>query len=626
MKQKRTAVEIFAELERVANMLPAPLYWLDKQGVILGANDAAFKGLGIGFARELIIGKEHGDFYPQDVADTLTANNNQVIHTGQIIEFEEKIATPVIGVTKYFTSIRSPLRDDDGAIIGVIGTSIDITDRKEKERLQIENERHETKAQQHAKFQELAESVAHDIQSPLISLQNIVQQTTKIPESDRSIIRDVVSSISYITNNLLHKYKNKDSDYLTLPSNILVFSLLEQVINEKKYQYQGEPFKFVLNIPRNIEPVFIQLNSSNFKRMLSNLLDNAVDALFNTEAPVVTLGLTCDSNLVTISVKDNGSGMGKEVRDKILNNICVTQGKEFGHGIGFRQILETVDAGHGKLNINLGKTNGTEILVDFPRVDAPSWLVQDVVLGSRDMVIILDDDDSIHGVWDRKLAEALSEAPDIQVMHFRTAYMALEHMKKLSKSDLDRLTVLSDYELINDTRITGLDVIKQFKVNQSILVTSHYDNHTVVEQAEASGVKIIPKVIVNNVKIILDKKKTYANAPKASKRLDLVLLEPNIALSTKLLLMFRDKRIEHYKTYNELLESIETYPKNTKICFAYNLGDMNGIGLAIKLHELGYTKLTLFTGDRINQENMPSYLNHINDSFLDFKKYIRGTK
>ncbi len=626
---------ILEALEVVAPILPIPIYWHDTNGVVLGVNDHCLSG--IGASRDSIVGKSPLAFHAKDVAERILKHNKHIMDSGKVSSQEEFFNNLTTEELVYAKAVKAPLYDYHGNVIGVIGSSIDITAEKEAAKLKLDKKSQEAAATasaiEQAKFREIVGRVAHDIQSPLASLQNIVRQTVKIPEADRTAIRSAISSISNIANNLLNQYTNKDNDYDCIQQEILLSALLEQVVNEKKYQYQDEAVKFSLNIPRNMEAVFIRGNSGSFRRMLSNLMNNAVEALWDTTDAVVTVSLSGDSEQVAISVRDNGCGMDEGVRDKILNNCAVTHGKDDGHGIGFRQINDTVEKSKGRLDIRLDLKYGTEITVSFPRIEQPQWLIKEVSVGSKDLVIILDDDDSIHNLWDSKFKPILMESDELRVMHFRTFYMALEHIKKLSDADKKNLTLLCDYELISPNssdksikqNTSGLDLIRQVAIGHAILVTNHFDNLDVIKEAQDCKVKIIPKPLANNVKIVLDKGKNYPKDSIIKKRVDLVLLEPLEEVYSNILDWYCDKRIDHYVSADKLLESIDKYPKNSKICLSNDLGSISGIELAAKLYNLGYTKLSLFAGTRSLGDELPSYLNQVQRSnWTHFKKYILG--
>ena len=62
MNQKNQHIEIFESIAKIADILPSPMYWLDANGVILGANELAFKMVGGENSREKIIGNSDHSF------------------------------------------------------------------------------------------------------------------------------------------------------------------------------------------------------------------------------------------------------------------------------------------------------------------------------------------------------------------------------------------------------------------------------------------------------------------------------------------------------------------------------------------------------------------------------------
>lgn len=132
-------------LDIIAPILPVPVYWHDTTGVVLGINDQCLKAIG---ASRKIVGKRPYDFYPKDVADHILEHNKVVMKTEQILSQEEKIEDITTKQVKYFAAVKAPLYDDSGKIIGIVGTSLDITAEKEAEKLKIENLRLENLAKQ----------------------------------------------------------------------------------------------------------------------------------------------------------------------------------------------------------------------------------------------------------------------------------------------------------------------------------------------------------------------------------------------------------------------------------------------------------------------------------------------
>jgi signal transduction histidine kinase len=165
--------------------------------------------------------------------------------------------------------------------MGIIVTSINITDQKEK--LEIEKRLQERIIKKQEKFKNLASQVVHDIRGPLASLQMLVACTTETPEEDRIILREIATHITDIANNLLSKYKtndysNKEDDEDSMKPLLVPQSLL-QILTDKKYQYKNLPVKFEHYFDRKSTFAFINVQLTAFKRMISNIVNNSVDAL-----------------------------------------------------------------------------------------------------------------------------------------------------------------------------------------------------------------------------------------------------------------------------------------------------------------------------------------------------------
>ena len=112
--------------EKILDSAPGEFYWKDKEGVYLGCNQLV-ANLFHSKSKADIIGKKDSDLWPQ-YAKVLEQNDQQVMKTGQVMTFEEKIN----GRTNL--SVKRPMQNENGEIIGIIGNSLDIHHLKEIER------------------------------------------------------------------------------------------------------------------------------------------------------------------------------------------------------------------------------------------------------------------------------------------------------------------------------------------------------------------------------------------------------------------------------------------------------------------------------------------------------------
>lgn len=127
MKKK---AKILDYLEIVAPILPAPIYWVDTNGASLGANDLVLKAIGLKSYNDLR-GKTPYEYYSKDLADRVVKHIKEVVKVKKILSCEDEIIDVTTGKVRFFNAIRGPLLDDEGKVIGVVGTSIESTAEKE---------------------------------------------------------------------------------------------------------------------------------------------------------------------------------------------------------------------------------------------------------------------------------------------------------------------------------------------------------------------------------------------------------------------------------------------------------------------------------------------------------------
>ena len=604
----RRKPKIFRYLDVLAPFIPVPLFWFDTNGVCLGANELCLEVTG---AKELneFIGKTIADVHPKAIADELQRNLDLAISTGEDVIAEEVIKDLVTGKERSFMATRSPLKNENGLVVGVVVTSIEITDRKKAERLAIENEAHKATLQEQEKFRTLAEQVAHDIRSPLASLSMIVEMCKELPESKRITLREVATGISDIANNLLSRYKKSeevtDAESKT-PQLLLLALILSEILSSKKYQYNDSPVQFNCSFAPDSHFIFIYGNQSNFRRMISNLINNAVEA-FNGKEGTVDLRLILDGGYVKVVVRDNGKGIPKEVLDKINSSIAITSGKKNGSGIGLGQVRDTLQACNGNMLIESKIGKGTKITLTLPIGKTADWIAEKIELNKEDIVVILDDDSSIHGAWKSRFEPYELE---LNIHNFKLGEEAMGFINSLTSEERATVFLLSDYELINQ-ELNGLQIINQLSMHhRSVLVTSHCSNQKIRDLATQAGIKILPKQLASEIPIKVEEKE-IKSATSNLKKVELVIIDDDQILADSLANFLKDRftGVEAHYHPNHFLKNLSRYAKDTIICMDHDFKtQIDGIELAKQLNEAGYTKLYLLSGKTFEEGEVPNYL------------------
>ena len=214
---------------------------------------------------------------------------------------------------------------------------------------------------------EIANQVAHDIRSPLAALQVAMSDLSSLPEENRTLIRNAVQRINDITNDLAQKNQSlPDFQNDTLGSNskaIHLINHLDLIVSEKRTQFRDKnKIQLQFNSLPEHYPLFVKIDPIEFKRMISNILNNAIEAL--GDQGEVQIIITQDTKKIAINITDNGKGIPKNLIDEVTKK-GITMGKK-GSGLGLFHAKSTMIQNHGDLHIHSKENHGTTIELQFP--------------------------------------------------------------------------------------------------------------------------------------------------------------------------------------------------------------------------------------------------------------------
>lgn len=342
--------------------------------------------------------------------------------------------------------------------------------------------------------------IAHDIRSPLAALNVVSQSASELPEELRLIIRNAIQRINDIANNLLIRYKNRNSEKKEInliKSKELVVTVIDDIISEKRILYKDKQIDFKLEIVgTDSYGLFVEVQLIDFKRVLSNLIDNAVHAL-DSDKPQVVLMLSEIANQVLITVVDNGQGIPKDLLPSIFF-VKESDRKTEGHGLGLPFAKFCIESWGGQISIESEEKQGTEVKIILPKAFVPAWFAKEINFVDNMTIAILDDDISIHNVWYQRFNRLISQN-NVKLINF---YRAEELRNWYKSSQNDKTLFLVDYELVEHL-VNGINIIEQLNiVNKSLLVTSHFEDIAIRSCCEKIGLKIVPKSFAPYIPIV----------------------------------------------------------------------------------------------------------------------------
>lgn len=336
----------------------------------------------------------------------------------------------------------------------------------------------------------ISRQVSHDIRSPLAALNVAIEDISSLPEKNRLILKMAIQRIQDIANNLLKNSQVNDS-----PNKVssLLYPILDEILSEKRIQYKSQSNLSISGSFNIQSQLFAEINPPLLKQIISNLINNSVEAIDNAQGRI-ELVLFQKNGQAIIEITDNGKGIPKEIiKDLGVKNI--SYGKQHsptsGFGIGVKHAFDIIESWNGTTTISSQVGVGTTFKISLPLAITPNWFVNEIRLNPNHVILILDDDQEIHQVWDKKF-----EHLTLKRHHFYNSNKLREWIQHNPNSDF---ILLSDYELIGESA-TGLELIEQLGIqDRSILATSHYQD--IVEQN--STIKVIPKNLVFDLNLVL---------------------------------------------------------------------------------------------------------------------------
>jgi len=359
----------------------------------------------------------------------------------------------------------------------------------------------------HAALGKMAAQIAHDIRSPLAALSTVLADLSSIPEDRRLMIRMAAQRINDIANLLLEKNRPRNkldatavnaSTEVSSRQSVLISHLIDSILTEKRIQYRDKiEIKIEAVFEKDSHFLFSRVNEIEMKRILSNLINNAVESLLAKGDITVRLSASERSDLsvnekseMIISVEDTGKGIPADVLPR-LGVMGASFDKAEGSGLGLHHAKTQIEKWSGKMILASHEGAGTTVRLCLPIAESPDWFVDKITVKPEMTVVIVDDESTIHQLWENRFAKVGAEKCGVHIVHLSTP----DQLKAYVQREYDPLNslFLVDYEFMNE-RITGLQIIKELKIQKhSILVTSRYEEISTKIDSMEPNIKLMPK-------------------------------------------------------------------------------------------------------------------------------------
>jgi len=246
---------------------------------------------------------------------------------------------------------------------------------KEKlDALREKNERIKTfedqlmKANKLSSLGELASSIAHEIKNPLISIQGFARRIGESPEHDKvekyaRLIEKESARLSSVLTKLL-EFSRMDIPHKEL---IDVNTLVDDtVIFMEHYLTRFKNVNILLEKAENLP--FVSVDKIHIQQVLVNIIMNAAQAM--TGGGTIRINTAHAEGMVSISIRDEGTGIKKEDMDKIFEPFFTTKQKSEGTGLGLSLSKRLVEANGGTITVESQPGKGSCFTILLPGVES----------------------------------------------------------------------------------------------------------------------------------------------------------------------------------------------------------------------------------------------------------------
>ncbi len=398
-------------LRSLIDNLPDYIYVKDAQCRLVIDNIAHRRFLGANLPEE-IAGKTVDDFFPPELANQYTRDDQAIIETGRPLLNREEPVIDRSGNRRWHSTTKVPLRDSSGAIRGLVGIGRDITERKlaeqelektntelaeskgelEKVLTDLQKSHDELKAAQFQLIQaekmqsvgRLAAGVAHEVKNPLAILGMGIDYMSKNlvspDENLAQILGDMNDALKRADSIILGLLDFSVPGALKLaPEDIS--AILDQSVGLVRHEMANLHIALQRELAAELPPVRVDKNK--LKQAFVNILTNALHAMpeggtitVRTYARQLQLGeighdagsrmpdrFRPGETVVVAEIEDTGAGIPPDKLTKVFDPFFTTKPTGKGTGLGLTVTKKIIELHGGAIEVGNGRPRGAIVKI-----------------------------------------------------------------------------------------------------------------------------------------------------------------------------------------------------------------------------------------------------------------------
>jgi len=339
------------ELEAILDHIPGLVFYKDTQNNFIRVNK--FVANAYKMEKLELEGLNLSKLYLPEIAKQYHEDDLKVINSGMpMLNFEEQLHAP--DGDKWLNTSKLPFFDEKGNVVGIIGISMDITDRKHNEKqLAIKNAELNKLNAEKDKFFSI---IAHDLKSPfnaILGFSNILVEQMKENNYngiDRyvEIIQKSSEQAMDLLMNLMEWSRSQTGRMEFSPEHFEMGNMINEIMPLFESIAGQKSLTISKVLPSNI---LVFADKSMISTIIRNLISNAIK--FSFPGGNINISIEKKPNEIMVSVADNGVGIPKDSIDKLfrIDENFSTPGtqKEKGTGLGLILCKEFIEKHGGRI-------------------------------------------------------------------------------------------------------------------------------------------------------------------------------------------------------------------------------------------------------------------------------------
>ena len=359
------------ELSMILTTIPAYVYFKDVRlnYILVNQSYAELTGLPV----DQITGRSLVDIFPNYKSTAYLETEHKVIASGQeVYNIEEEVEFS--GQARWVNTNLAPIRNPAGQIIGLIGISWDITERKHYES-ELKRAKELAEAGTMAKNEFIA-SISHEFRTPMNGILGLseILKNTPLDDGQAELLKGIVSSaenLLVLVNDLLD-FSAIEAGKMELDFHpFLLDRVLEDVFQMMNLKAREKSLDFSVLISEDV-PKHLIGDSQRLRQIIINLAGNAVKFTDKgkIEIHIHLLKNTTDHAVLRFEVIDTGIGIPPEAKEslfKVFSRVKQNQSKLIvGSGLGLSICKKLTDLLRGEIGVESEIGKGSTFWFNLP--------------------------------------------------------------------------------------------------------------------------------------------------------------------------------------------------------------------------------------------------------------------